>query len=383
MYNEKKIKEDEINESVLDKMLPSKITFVNKLIIEYLIEEEFLFKSDETTYEKDRELYILEQNDEDDMIELISKYICDTKDLSRDSFGWIERILRKQMNREEIYNFLDNKKVIELPQKFDIDDEPSLFDANPSLSKPNNKTVYDTSTSQEENYPQESSRDKEEIAPPIKPKTTYKNMDNTTESKMKKKDIVPPIQPQTLSQSKKFKLENNLKDNREKKVTNSFKNNLLNTTSKKVISSNDRKPVYVGKDREIDTKQKNQNASAREIGNKGENYILQHTKSLLLDKSNDFYKAPPNQEGYDLTEEDSKGNIIRYIEVKTLTGEWGEGGVGITEHQFNFAQKQKDKWWLFVVEGINTDSPKVYQFKNPVTEANRFMFDNSWKQLAY
>jgi hypothetical protein len=35
------------------------------------------------------------------------------------------------------------------------------------------------------------------------------------------------------------------------------------------------------------------------------------------------------------------------------------------------------------VEGINTDNPKIYQFKNPVIEANRFMFDSSWKQLAY
>ena len=48
-----------------------------------------------------------------------------------------------------------------------------------------------------------------------------------------------------------------------------------------------------------------------------------------------------------------------------------------------FAQKEKDKWWLFVVENINTDDTKVYQFKNPILEANRFMFDNSWKQLAY
>ena len=32
----------------------------------------------------------------------ISKY--DTKNLSRDVFGWIERILRNKMNREEIHN---------------------------------------------------------------------------------------------------------------------------------------------------------------------------------------------------------------------------------------------------------------------------------------
>ena len=96
-------------------------------------ENNFLFKSDETTYEDEGKLYILEQNNEDDMIEIIAKYICDTKNLSRDGFAWIERILRNKMNREEIYDFLNNKKVIDLPQKFDIDDEVPLF------STPNTK----------------------------------------------------------------------------------------------------------------------------------------------------------------------------------------------------------------------------------------------------
>lgn len=122
---------------------------------------------------------------------------------------------------------------------------------------------------------------------------------------------------------------------------------------------------------------------AKEIGELGENYLLKLAKKYVLSPNNDFYKAPPNNKGYDITEENQSGRIVRYIEVKTLTGKWGEGGVSITEHQFSFAQKEKDKWWLFVIEGINTDSPKVYQFKNPVIEANRFMFDGSWKQLAY
>ncbi len=51
--------------------------------------------------------YILEQDDKDDMIEIISKHICDNQELSGDNRSWIERILRKQMNREEIHNFLE------------------------------------------------------------------------------------------------------------------------------------------------------------------------------------------------------------------------------------------------------------------------------------
>jgi len=74
LYHENKIKQDNLNEKVLNEVMPSKITFVSQLVIEYLIEDEFLFRSNETTYKNDGELYILEQDDEDDMIEIISKY---------------------------------------------------------------------------------------------------------------------------------------------------------------------------------------------------------------------------------------------------------------------------------------------------------------------
>ncbi len=41
-----------------------------------------------------------------------------------------------------------------------------------------------------------------------------------------------------------------------------------------------------------------------------------------------------------------------------------------------------DNWWLFVVENINTQNTNVHIFENPVQQANRYMFDHSWKQLA-
>jgi len=335
LYHENKIKEDEINESILHDVLPSNLIFVSKLIIEYLIEDKFLFRTKESTYEEEGNLYIFEQDDEDDMVEVIAKYICDTRNLSRDSFGWIERILRNQMNREEIHNFLDKKKVIELPQEFDIKDEDNFH-----LTEENVEIIHDNSTSQEENYAKRNSELKGEIAPPTKPKVSYGN-----------------------------------------KSSNSIYSNKNN---KRIVSSNDRKPVYVGKDREVDEEEdKSQRESAKEIGDKGENYILENKEILLISKTNYFQQAPTNNKGFDIYEKDASGQIIRYIEVKTLTGQWGQGGVGVTKDQLEFAQKQKDKWWLLIVENINTDNTKVYQFKNPILEANRFMFDNSWKQLAY
>ncbi|MDD2382894.1 MAG: DUF3883 domain-containing protein [Sulfurospirillaceae bacterium] len=355
LYHEKKIKENEINESILHDVLPSNLTFVSKLVIEFSIEKNFLFKSDETTYEGDGKLYILEHNNEDDMIEIIAKYICDTKNLSRDSYGWIERILRNKMSKEEIHDFLNNKKVIDLPQEFDIDDTVSLF-SNPNTEQFDEETIYDTPMNQEENHEQLNIKSKGEIAPPIKPKSTSENIS----------------------------AKNHSVKHRESSSSTYFGTSSSNTTNKKIISSNDRKPVYVGKDKELDEAQEiSQRESAKEIGDKGENYILVHKETLLLSKDNDFQKTPTNNKGFDIYEKDTNGQIIRYIEVKTLTGQWAQGGVGITKDQLEFAQKEKDKWWLFVVENINTDNTKVYQFKNPILEANRFMFDSSWKQLTY
>lgn len=104
---------------------------------------------------------------------------------------------------------------------------------------------------------------------------------------------------------------------------------------------------------------------------------------LLLSPNNYFEKAPTNNKGFDIWEKDIKGNVLRYIEVKTLTGIWGKGGVGVTINQLEFALMHREQWWLFVVKGINTDDTEVIQFKNPVIEATSFMFDDSWRQLAY
>lgn len=358
LYHEKKIEEDEINEEKLDNILPSQIIFTNQLIIEYSIHETFLYRSNETTYEDKNEncLYIFEQDDNEDMIEAITEYICNAMSLDKYNL-LIARILRETMNKSQIDTFLEKKKIKPLPQSFDIEEEISIFD-NTHLVKLNEKVTYDDSTNQEENYVEKNSESKGEIAPPTKPKASHENTNTNNTSNSNNT---------TGGGSKSFS-----------------SNASLNKSNKKTVSSNDRKPVYVGKEKEVDEeKQQIRRESAKEIGDKGENYVLANKGTLVLSKTNDFQKAPTNNKGFDIYEKDMSGQTIRYIEIKTLTGPWAEGGVGITKHQLDFAQKQKDKWWLFVVENINTDNTKVYQFKNPILEANRFMFDNSWKQLSY
>jgi len=332
LYHEKKIQEDEINESLLEEVLPSRIIFISQLIIEYSIENEFLFRSDETTYEDDGELYILEQDDEDDMISLISEYICDKKDLSRKSFDWIGRILRKQMEREDIQILLDKQNVKELPQKFDISEELSLFrDSN--VLESNSEIVYDSSTSQEENHPQEGSKPKGERPPPSQPKTSKRNSSNVS--------------------------------------------------NRNSVSSSDRKRVHVYADNDKESNKNKNLETLKEKGDRGEDYIIKNQINFVQSKDNYLEKAQLNNKGFDIFEKNSDGEIIRYIEVKSKDGIWGDNGVSITKFQFQFAKEKQDKWWLFVVENSKTDNPKVYMFKNPIITISDFMLDGSWKQLAY
>jgi|LWDU01.1.fsa_nt_gi hypothetical protein len=411
LFHDKKIDKQEINEEALHDVIPSNLIFVTELKIEYTIDNSFLFRSDEATYDdKDGKLYILEQEDEDDMIEAIAKNIG-----LPNSSTWIERILRNKMNQNEIKYFLDSKKVVELPQKFDIDDDVSVYSGS------NVKDVEDEIiTAPQDGF---SDNNKEELELSIDPKISLDNTNGQQKvysevtqgetKKIPKKDtsssinpkIVSPIVDKGLSKgnaSLEIAGEHSVKIDKEEipppinpkkdfsvisgdTSSNNISNNLDGKNSKKIVSSNDRRPVYIGKDKEIDTKEhKARKDQAKKIGDKGEDYVIAQG-NLLSSRNVSFEKALTNNKGFDIYEKDEQGNIVRYIEVKTLTGKWGSGGVGITEHQLDFAldQKQKDKWWLFVVEGINTENPNVYQFKNPVLEANRFMFDSSWKQLAY
>ena len=77
-----------------------------------------------------------------------------------------------------------------------------------------------------------------------------------------------------------------------------------------------------------------------------------------------------NNKGFDILEKNSTGEIVRYIEVKTLTGEWRKGGVAVTSSQLKFALDH-DNWWLFVIENINTQNTTVHIFENPVQQGKQ------------
>jgi hypothetical protein len=93
-------------------------------------------------------------------------------------------------------------------------------------------------------------------------------------------------------------------------------------------------------------------------------------------------EMPPLNPGFDVRSLNLAGAVERYIEVKSLRGDWSGVDVAITRAQFEFALKHGPNVWLYVVERAAQDDFRVYPIQNPAQQANRFMFDYGWKDLA-
>jgi len=459
LYNENKITADEINEDTLVGILALKIKSAKKLVVDYYVYGGFLFSDEDITAfedKSDKTLYILEQDDSEDMIESIVKFISGLFALTQDSTFIIQRIIREQMDQNAIKAHLNKKHIKALPKELDIDDE-SIFnggeipydksdsseevintdetnkdkmeDINQELEDKETLEGKDDSTLDEEDSEKDSvdidssiqsttseisksrdtrnknrddikenrsnSKTSTNISPPITPRdptdldldTILGALDSITDSANDEtgKEIAPPTTPRNSidkdSETNRTTANSSGGSSNNKNNKNGFENNTNN--NKNIPSSNSRMPVYVGKDNEEhdEEQSKERQRIAKERGDKGENLIVDRA-DLKISKDNIIEKASQNNPGFDLVEKAPNGDIVRYIEVKTLSGEWREGGVSLTPVQLKYAMNHQEKWWLFVVEGLELDNTVVHRLKNPVVEANKFMFDAGWKELA-
>ena len=85
--------------------------------------------------------------------------------------------------------------------------------------------------------------------------------------------------------------------------------------------------------------------------------------------------------GYDIESTEAKGDI-RFIEVKSIAGNWGGAGVTLSFSQINVASIKKDAFWLYIVENVNERNPRLYKIQNPVKYIKGFKFNDAWKELA-
>jgi hypothetical protein len=91
---------------------------------------------------------------------------------------------------------------------------------------------------------------------------------------------------------------------------------------------------------------------------------------------------PHSNPGYDVESADAEGQIVRYIEVKSLTGSWRDDFAVLSARQFEKASSMDDEFWLYVVERAQREDFRIHRIPNPALNTTEFMFDDGWSGLG-
>lgn len=87
--------------------------------------------------------------------------------------------------------------------------------------------------------------------------------------------------------------------------------------------------------------------------------------------------------GFDLYESDVADKLIRWVEVKSMTGSLADRPVGLSRTQFDCARVHGTAYWLYVVEHATDPSQtRILRIQDPVGHARTFTFDEGWAGIA-
>lgn len=93
-------------------------------------------------------------------------------------------------------------------------------------------------------------------------------------------------------------------------------------------------------------------------------------------------EMPHENPGFDIKSRDIAGDVLRYIEVKSVAGLWDSQGVGLSATQFNTGHLYKEQYWLYVVERAEHPDARIYRIQDPTRRIDQFLYDDGWRELA-
>jgi hypothetical protein len=104
---------------------------------------------------------------------------------------------------------------------------------------------------------------------------------------------------------------------------------------------------------------------------------------LILKRDPRLQRTTGNNRGFDLVELDDAGGILRWVEVKAMTGSLGDRPVCLSRAQFDCAWIQGEAYWLYVVEHAGEDGrARLLRIQDPAGKAKNFSFDQGWRSIA-
>src|SRR5690606_17921899 len=91
---------------------------------------------------------------------------------------------------------------------------------------------------------------------------------------------------------------------------------------------------------------------------------------------------PEGNPGFDLVETSGDGRVVRWVEVKSMTGGLEDRPVGVSHTQFDCARQHGESYWLYVVERVGRDDARIVRIQDPAGKARTFTFDHGWLTVA-
>ncbi|MTH96036.1 DUF3883 domain-containing protein, partial [Roseibium sp. RKSG952] len=103
----------------------------------------------------------------------------------------------------------------------------------------------------------------------------------------------------------------------------------------------------------------------------------------IIDIEPDLQRTVEGNKGFDLYEADGSGNVVRWVEVKSMTGSLKDRPVGLSRAQFDLALEKREAFWLYVVERASeTEISRVVKIQDPAGRARTFTYDSGWLSIA-
>lgn len=116
-----------------------------------------------------------------------------------------------------------------------------------------------------------------------------------------------------------------------------------------------------------------------EIEQAGVRRVLEYEKAA----GREPLEMPPLNPGYDVETRDGEGNLLRYIEIKSLRGTWTDANApALTRTQFKRSEQEGEIFWLYVVERSQEEDFEIHCVPNPGRSVNQFIYDPGWRSLA-
>jgi len=116
----------------------------------------------------------------------------------------------------------------------------------------------------------------------------------------------------------------------------------------------------------------------REIATAAVNFVIERER----EEGHQVQEMPFNNEGFDLQRTAADGSM-EYIEVKGQSGLWTEMGIVLTPAELRYAQRFRERYFLYVVEfADDTERRALYRIQDPFGKVMQFRFDSGWKAIA-